>query len=101
MTRHRNELAAQSRALFDGTAVGFCVLDGWYYTGSREQLERIACVSIATPTPEPLNTLADCRAVLAGIQQRCTLAGRPKDQAGYCEHCGSGPECIVCERGQP
>lgn len=47
---------------------------------------------------EPLNTLADARRVLAGINQRCTLAGRPKDQANLsCEHCPRcGGGCEVC-----
>ena len=34
-------LAAES-----GLTYGFCVLDGWYYVGTVEQLERIACVQI-------------------------------------------------------
>lgn len=43
--------------------------------------------------PEPL---ADS---VANYQRWAHQDIRPKDQ--FCEHCGSGPECIVCERGQP
>lgn len=51
------ELAAER-----GLAYGFCVLDGWHYVGTREQLERIACVDISSTPSGP--SVAECDEIL-------------------------------------
>lgn len=46
MSKFRNELKAKDWAEERGQLVGFCVFDGFYYTGTREQLGKIGCLYI-------------------------------------------------------
>ena len=49
MTRWRKFDIAKEDAATKGVCVGFCVLDGMFYVGTREQLAKIACIDIEDP----------------------------------------------------
>lgn len=33
--------------------------------------------------------------------ERINGESQPVEPEGYCEFCGSGPECVICRRGLP
>ena len=49
MTKCRSWKQAYGDALERGELFGFCVFDGFNYTGTREQLEKIGCINIEDP----------------------------------------------------
>jgi hypothetical protein len=50
MWKFKSERLARERAFETGLLYGLCVLNGFWYVGTAEQLAKIACLS--SPCPE-------------------------------------------------
>lgn len=78
MRKLRSESVAREAARHDGLAFGMSVLDGAWYVGTEEQLERIGCMPQQLRRPAPAGwdrveglSEAELRSREAALGQQC------------------------------
>lgn len=60
MTKHSRKFDARGQARADISCYGMSVFDGQWYTGSKEQLDKVGAVSVIDPlTDDPYNNVAN------------------------------------------